>query len=435
MNILDILKSYKLKNISIWVLGWHSALDVCTWAKKYGFKTVCVAKKWRDLPYSKYYKVRGDKWCIDECIVVDQWSDLLKNETQDKLRKLNTIFIHSRYFWVYFDFKQIEDNFRIPIFGSRGLLKLEERDVEKNQYYLLEKAWIRIPKIWKVPALEVDELWELKIVDKIFLNSQNRYRKLCNEHVYLNNGVKRENKNTKQCLIKFKKKKDELIQYAKEHWLIERLSLTKVNNATRTYERENFVAWSWDEWIKIANEKIINGRITLDALQNSVIEEFVLWAQINFNFFYSNLTWELELLWTDTRRQTSLDWLLRLPANEQKKIPDYKPYHIETWHIAVTCKESLLEKAFKAGEDFVASCKKNAQELIWPFALQWAIETDWKKEELVVFDVSMRIPWSPWIWATPYSWYLFWRSVSMWERVAMEIKDALDAWKIEDILT
>jgi len=124
-----------------------------------------------------------------------------------------------------------------------------------------------------------------------------------------------------------------------------------------------------------------------------------------------------------------------LPANEQKKIPDYKPYHIETWHIAVTCKESLLEKAFKAGEDFVASCKKNAQELIWPFALQWAIETDWKKEELVVFDVSMRIPWSPWIWATPYSWYLFWRSVSMWERVAMEIKDALDAWKIEDILT
>ena len=384
MDILSVLKSYNLKNLTIWVLGWHSALDVCAWAKKHWFKTVCIAKKWRELTYNTYYKTDNEKWCIDECIVVDKWSDLLTNDVQERLRSLNTIFIHSRYFWVYFDFIEIEERFNIPIFGSRSLLKLEERDVPKNQYYLLEKAWIRIPKIWETPVLKTEN-WKLKIEN----SSED----------------------------------------------INKLTLTKVNNAVRIYERENFIAWSWNEWVAIANEKIARGEITLEALQASVIEEFVLWAQINFNFFYSNLTWKLELLWTDTRRQTSLDWFLRLPASEQKKIPNYKPYHIETWHIAVTCKESLLEKAFKAGEDFVKSCKENAQAIIWPFALQWAIETDWKKEELVVFDVSMRIPWSPWVSATPYSWYLYWRSVSMWERVAMEIKKAVDEWVLEKVLT
>ena len=385
MDIKNIISSYNLNEISIWVLWWHSALDICSWAKKYWFKTICVAKKWRDLTYSKYYKNTWSTWCIDECIIVDKWEDLLSNEVQDRLRKENTIFIHSRYFWTYFDFKQIEENFEVPIYGSRELLKLEERDIPNNQYYLLEKAWIRIPKIYKVPDIGGDE----------------------NSYDFLNTWEE-----------------------------LKGLVLTKVNNATRTYERENFVSSSWDEWKETASSKLRKWEITLNALQDSVIEEFILWAQINFNFFNSNLSWEIELMWTDIRRQTNLDWLLRLPAKEQLKMAEnFDPYHIETGHIAVTCKESLLEKAFEAAENFVISCKENAQELIWPFALQWAIETDWKKEELVVFDVSLRIPWSPWIGSTPYSWYLYWRQVSIWERVSMEILKAIKEGRLGELLT
>jgi len=395
MNIKNILNSYNLDKLSIWVLWWHSALDICSWIRNFWFKTICIAKKWRELTYSKYYKTRylwnkkksqsWKIWCIDECIILDEWWDLLKKEIQEKLRKNNTIFIHNRYFWTYFDFRKIEKNFKIPIYWSRELLKLEERDLPNNQYYLLKKAWIRIPKIYETPKLKIEN-WKLK-----FCNNQ------------------------------------------KKVW---NLIITKVNNAIRKYERENFITSSWEEWLEIANEKINKWEITLNALQVSVIEEFILWAQINFNFFYSNLTWEIELMWTDIRRQTNLDGFLRLPAKEQLKIrSNYNPYHIETWHIAVTCKESLLEKAFIAWENFVKSCKENAQSLIWPFALQWAIETNWKKEEFVVFDVSFRIPWSPWISATPYSSYLYWKSISMWERIWMEIKRSINESKLWEILT
>ncbi len=389
MDILKTLSNYDKENITIGVLWGHSALDVCSGAKKYGFKTVCVARKWREQTYLKYYKSRkrGDDtvWCIDEVIIVDDFSDIVNEDVQEKLRSMNTIFIHNRYFWVYCDFNEIENNFNVPIYWSRELLKLEEKNIPKNQYYLLEKAGIRIPKIYKTPILE------------------------------FNNG-KLEIKNPEE--------------------LMDQLTLTKVNNAIRTYERENFVSSSWEEWKEIAESKLNKWEIAIKTLQVSVIEEFVLWAQINFNFFHSMIHDEVELSWTDMRRQTSLDGWLRLPAKEQLKInAKVNPHHIETGHVAVTCKESLIEKAFIAAENFVKTCKEEAQELIGPFALQGAIETDGKKEELVVFDVSMRIPGSPWISATPYTEYLYWNKMSVGERIAKEIREALNSGKIDDIVT
>jgi 5-formaminoimidazole-4-carboxamide-1-(beta)-D-ribofuranosyl 5'-monophosphate synthetase len=150
--IQNLVESYDSKKITIGVLGGHSALDVCRGAKKQGFRTLAVCQKGRDKTYTKYYKTRGDgRGCIDITIVLDKFSEITKPSVQEQLRDENTIFIHNRYFWVYFDFKEIENNFIIPIFGTRGMLKLEERDVPKNQYYLLEKAGIRYPKIFKSP--------------------------------------------------------------------------------------------------------------------------------------------------------------------------------------------------------------------------------------------------------------------------------------------
>ena len=51
MNPSDLLNGYDTKNIAVGVLGGHSALDVCHGAKKYGFGTVCVAKKGREKTY------------------------------------------------------------------------------------------------------------------------------------------------------------------------------------------------------------------------------------------------------------------------------------------------------------------------------------------------------------------------------------------------
>jgi 5-formaminoimidazole-4-carboxamide-1-(beta)-D-ribofuranosyl 5'-monophosphate synthetase len=371
-EIQKLVDSYDKKNITIGVLGGHSGLDVCRGAKKHGFRTIAVCQKDREKTYTKYYKTRKDgRGCIDETIVLDKFSDITKPKVQEELRKKNTIFIHNRYFWVYFDFKDIENNFMIPIFGTRSMLKLEERDVPKNQYYLLDKAGIRFPKIFKSP-------------------------------------------------------KD-----------IDRLVIVKVSEAIRGYERAFFYATSYDDYRKKSEELLAKKMITKDALDKAVIEEYVIGAQINFNYFYSVINNELEIMGTDTRRQTNLDGLIRLPANEQLEVLKHlKPKIIETGHIAATTKESIIEKIFNLGEKFVKTTQKECPPgIIGPFALQGAIAADKGKEEMVVFDVSMRIPGSPLTRFTPHSGYLYGDSISYGERIAMEIKKAINLDKLKEIVT
>ena len=371
-DIQQIIESYDKKSITIGVLGGHSGLDVCRGAKKHGFKTLAVCQKGREKTYTKYYKTRDDgRGCIDETIVLDKFADITKPEIQEKLRKKNTIFIHNRYFWVYFDFKDIENTFRVPIYGTRGMVKLEERDVPKNQYYLLGKAGIRFPKIYKSP----------KDIDK--------------------------------------------------------LVIVKVNEAIRGYERAFFYAIDYEDYKKKSDELLKKKMITTESLDKAVIEEYVIGAQVNFNYFYSVIDDELEIMGTDTRRQTNLDGLIRLPANEQLEVLKYmKPKLIETGHIAATTKESIIEKIFDLGENFVKTTKKECPPgIIGPFALQGAIVADKGKEEMVVFDVSMRIPGSPLTRFTPHSGYLYGDSISYGERIAMEIKKAIKEDRLKEIVT
>jgi len=371
-QIQKIVNSYDKDKITIGVLGGHSGLDVCRGAKKHGFKTIAVCQKGREKTYTKYYKTRKDgRGCIDETIVVDKFADITKPEIQEELRKKNTIFIHNRYFWVYFDFTDIENNFLVPIYGTRGMVKLEERDVPKNQYYLLDKAGIRYPRIIKSP-------------------------------------------------------KD-----------IDTLVIVKVNEALRGYERAFFYATSFEDYKKKSDEMLEKKLITKDSLDKAVIEEYIIGAQINFNYFYSAIDDELEIMGTDTRRQTNLDGLLRLPANEQLEVLKYlRPKMIETGHIAATTKESIIEKIFTLGEKFVKTTQKECPPgIIGPFALQGAIAADRGKEEMVVFDVSMRIPGSPLTRFTPHSGYLYGDSISYGERIAMEIKKAVELDRLNEIVT
>ncbi len=155
------------------------------------------------------------------------------------------------------------------------------------------------------------------------------------------------------------------------------------------------------------------------------------------NFFYSPLSGELELLGTDTRRQTNLDGLLRLTAPEQIEVLRHvEPKYIENGHMAVTVKESLLEQLFQAGEGFVAATKEHYQPgIIGPFALQGAVTAGPPKEEFKVFDVSMRIPGSPGTVSTPYGGYLYGEPLSTGQRIARELKAALANDSLTKILT
>ncbi|OGE26809.1 5-formaminoimidazole-4-carboxamide-1-(beta)-D-ribofuranosyl 5'-monophosphate synthetase [Candidatus Daviesbacteria bacterium RIFCSPHIGHO2_02_FULL_39_12] len=373
-------KNLKVKDITISVLGSHSALDVCRGAKDLGFKTLVVAQKGRDKTYAKYFKSRDNLGCVDEVIELEKFADILNEDIQQELLKRNAIFVPHRSFEVYInDYNAIENKFKAPIFGNRFLLKVEERGVKLNQYDLLDKANIRYPKQFNpVPD---------------------------------GTGPKE----------------------------IDRLCIVKVLEKMRGYERAFFLVDSYAGYQHESQRLIDEGKITREALDKAVIEEFVVGVQVNFNFFYSPLNKRLELIGTDTRRQTNLDGILRLTGNFQQKVMEDNRVQIkyeEAGHIAVTVLESLLEDAFLIGERFVEAAKQLVSPgVIGPFGLQTVITAGPPKKEIIVFDVSPRMPGSPGIFATPYSGYLYGQNISMGKRVAMEIKEAVRKGKLEEILT
>lgn len=361
-EIKKIISEYDKHDIRIGVLGSHSALEIAHGAEQEGFETVVVCQKGREKTYTKYY---GN--LFDHILLLDKFADMIRGKNLQKLRELCTVFVPNRSFSVYVGYENIEEKLNVPIIGNRYMLKVEERNMPKNQYYLLQKAGIRTPKIFK------------------------------------------------------------------SYEEIDCMTIVKVPEKERTIERAFFYASSPSEFKKKAEKRIRKGIVSREALEKAVIEEYVIGAKFNANFFWSPLTDELDLLGFDKRIQTDLDGVLDLPAGQQLEL-GITTQNIEIGHLGVTMRESQLEKIFNAGERFVETCKKEYPPgIIGLFALQGAITKDLR---FYVFDVSPRVPGCPCVEPTsPYMKYKYGMEVGPGRRVAMEIKQAIDQDKLEEIVT
>jgi len=142
-EIKKIVNEYS--GVKIGVLGSHSALEVMDGAKDEDLETVVICQKGRETPYKRFGRI------ADEIVVLNKFKDMISPKMQQKLREENTIIIPHRSLTAYLGYKAIENKFKVPIFGNRALFQAEERANKKNQYYLLEKARIKHPKIIKDP--------------------------------------------------------------------------------------------------------------------------------------------------------------------------------------------------------------------------------------------------------------------------------------------
>ena len=145
-QIASIVDRYDLKRVTVGTIGSHSALEIMDGAKDENMKTVCICQKGRDLPYRRFKRL------ADEIILLDKFSDIMNRENQEKLRELSTIMVAHRAFTAYLGYDNIENNLKVPIFGNRSLLRAEERTAPRNQYYLLKKAGVRHPKLYRKPS-------------------------------------------------------------------------------------------------------------------------------------------------------------------------------------------------------------------------------------------------------------------------------------------
>lgn len=363
------------ERLGVAVLGSHSALEVCRGAKLQGLESTVVAQRGRHRTYAEHFAFdpQTGRGCVDRTIVVERFRDVLDDSVQAALNAAGAAFVPHRSFEVYLgsDYDAIEQRFRVPMFGNRRLLRIEEREQSPNQYDLLAAAGIRHPRLFA------------------------------------------------------------------SHRDIDRPVLVKVLEAARGFERAFFVASTPEEFERIVEARLGAGIFTEAAIASATIEEYVLGALVNFNFFHSPLSGRLELLGTDTRRQTNAAGLAAVPATLQPSVLAAVPLkYEEAGHVAVTVLESMLEDIFEAGERFVAAAREHyAPGVIGPFALQSIVVPGPPKKAFVVVDVSPRVPGSPGIAATPYSAYHHGRPVSVGERIAMELRAAAYADRLSEVLT
>ena len=375
-SVEETLQGYDLDALTICSIGSHSALEVAAGARMRGFRNLVVTAKGRERTYTEHYRRRESpipRGCVDDVIELDSFADLLDERVQRELLSRNVIFCANRSFEVY-----LHQRFSYDEIERRMLVPFF------GNRYLLR-------------AEERDE-------------AGNQYALLAKA------GIRHPR------------------QFASPEE-IDCLVMVKAPHARVRFERAFFLCASPAQYREVSTRLIAEGILDESGLAGAVIEEFALGPSINLNFFYSPMLGELELLGTDTRRQTNLEGFRNVPPSVYDQLRDVPMRLEEAGHIAATLTESTLEAAFGMGERFVAAARDTLPPgTIGPFALQCAIVAGPPKE-FICYDVSLRIPGSPGTRFTPYSSYRWGRDVSVGERIAMEIEFARDAGRMAEVLT
>ncbi|MBN1785703.1 MAG: formate--phosphoribosylaminoimidazolecarboxamide ligase family protein [Candidatus Methanofastidiosa archaeon] len=379
-EIMKIANDYDKDNVKIGALASHSALDVADGAIEEGFKTVLYCQKGRERTYANYFRakrvagkvVRG---FVDECHVYGKFSEMVAPGEQDKMVRDNVIFVPNRSFTSYIPLKVVEDEFRVPMFGSRNMLRMEERSEQQSYYWLLEKGGLPFPEKIDDPE-DIDELVVVKL--------HHAQKKL--ERGFF----------TASSYQEYKEKSDQLVQQG---------VITRDDLAGARIERY-----------------IIGPVFNFDFFYSPLEEEYE----------------KVELLGVDWRFETSLDGHVRLPADQQMKLNEkqFLPEYTVCGHNSATVRESLLESVFSMAEKFVKVSERHYDPgIIGPFCLQTCIDKDLN---YYIYDVAPRVGGGTNVHMAvghPYGNSLYRANVSTGRRVAMEIRRGLEEDRLSEILT
>jgi 5-formaminoimidazole-4-carboxamide-1-(beta)-D-ribofuranosyl 5'-monophosphate synthetase len=374
-RIAAALARYDRARLTLCSVGSHSALDVAQGALRCGLESLIVTARGREKTYAQYFARRGDpeRGCVTRTLELEHFADILQPGVQEQLLAANALFVPNRSFEVYLH--------------------------ERYSYDRIE-AEMLVPFFGNRRLLRAEERDE----------ADNQYALLARAGI----------------------RHPRVFAAPGE---IDRLAMVKAQHAKVGFERAFFLCSSPYEYDMQAARLRDAGMVDDAGLRAARIEEYALGPSVNLNFFYSPILGELELLGTDTRRQTNLDGLRSLPPGQLEYAATIPVRMEEAGHIATTLTESMLESAFELGERFVAAAREaNPPGVIGPFALQCIIEAGPPKA-FVVYDVSLRIPGSPGTRYTPYSAYRWGRDVSVGERIGMEVVMARDAERLEEIAT
>jgi len=147
-EISKVLDSYDQKKLAVATLGSHSSLNIFKGAKEEGFRTVAICKEKDAILYKKFP-------LADEIIIVGDFTELLKEALQEKLRRLNSILVPHGSFTAYLSTEELQNSLMVPMFGNRELLHWEANRKEQEEW--LRQAGLRLPATFKSPD-DIDRL-------------------------------------------------------------------------------------------------------------------------------------------------------------------------------------------------------------------------------------------------------------------------------------
>lgn len=380
-RVLANLAKYSRKDIRIGVLASHSALDVCDGAVDEGFRTVAVCQEGRDRTYSHYFRAYRDqagklqRGLVDDVIMLKKFREATSPDVQKRLVAQSALFVPNRSFTSYCGMDAVEDDFAVPLVGSRNMLRSEDRGGPRDYYWLLEQAGVPFPRKVRRPE-DIDRLTIVKLHHKV--------KKL--ERGFF----------TASSYDEYESKSKQLI-------------------AQGVIDQECLADARMEEYV-------IGPVFNLDFFYSPLEEKAS----------------RVELIGIDWRFETSLDGHVRLPAeqqlalNEKQRVPEYTV----CGHNSSTLRESLLESAFDLAEKYVKASQEHcAPGIIGPFCLQTCVDKDLN---FFVYDVAPRIGGGTNVHMSvghAYGNSLWRRPTSTGRRLAMEIRRAIEQERIEEIVT
>jgi len=380
-DIKGIVEEYERLKLRIGMTASHSALDICDGAIEEGFPTVAYCQKGREKTYADYFRTersssgRVVRGVVDKAIVLDKFDDVISQDFQQQMRDRNVIYIPNRSFTSYCGISRIENEFKVPLFGSRNMLRMEERTEEQDYYWILEKAGLPYPE-------KIDDPQDID----------------CLVIVKLHHAQKKLERGFFTCA-----------------------SYEEYQEKAKTLLKEGVIDQESLDGARI--EKYVIGPVFNLNFFYSPLEEDLP---------------KLELLGVDWRFEASLDGHVRLPAPQQMTMPAHQqiPEMTVVGHNTATIRESLLEKAFELGEKFIEASKEHyAPGIVGPFCLQTCIDKDMN---YWIYDVAPRLGGGTNVHVSvghPYGNATWRKPMSSGRRIAMELRRAVEQDRLLEVLT
>lgn len=353
-EIQEIVKSYR-EPIGL-NLGSHSALDAWQGQRDYGLRSIIYTtparariylqnpmvgkpgKAIEDLPsrvredlivVSDPHDIRKDGKWKSAILVLDEYRDIV--EHVDHLINLECLQIPNRAFSVYVGGDEycsvIENRFAVPIVGSRMALKIENRgEIEKDYYWFSEKAGIPYPKSYKFEIHSSGIRFKDPIDEPMLLKAEHAHRAFEREFIFAADSADLEEKVqkemeagnlTKECLEDARIEQIVLGPHANFNFFFSPLDAKK----------------EWgdvDDWYaKLYNVSLEKARICLA------------------NQFLS----------IDERRETIHDGVKRMPIDVQQKIKKVSSFEVSA-HLMMSLRESLLKDIHRYADAFLLALKE-----------------------------------------------------------------------------